>query len=1240
MPSEPVQRDGAWWMQRDDGIWVRWHDSAWWMQRDDGVWMRWQDGAWWVQQGNGAWIRWSDVGSATADSNATMRGQGPPGAASVRQGRPPTSPPPPAAAHHDRVAASTGPVRPAPPPRQDQPGQQKPRMSGPLLAVVGVLVLGVVAFSVYALAFSGKDDAAGSGTRGTSAAATPTRTAAKPAAVGQATPKPAAAGQAAPAKPAAPGQAASKPAAPGQAAPGQAALGALACEHTGSGKAYEVGPGQALDSLGKVPWESLVAGDTVRIHWRAEPYREKFFLRGKGAKDQPIVVCGVAGPAGELPVIDGQNAVTRAGLPTPFSGKGEPRGLIHITVGAADPWGYKPEYLVIQGLHIRNAFHEYSFTGADGKVTPYAENAAGIFVERGEHIIVRGVEIEGNGNGFFVASGDSEEVLSRDILLERSRVYGNGTVKVANDRHHNIYTEAVGTVFQFNDIGPLRQGSLGAALKDRSAGTVVRYNRIEGGSRTLDLVDAQDSAVLTKDLPEYRTTLVYGNILLNGQVGPSNMVHYGGDSGLPELYRKGTLYFYNNTVVVQVDKEGPNGRWRTSLFDADTAEETIDARNNVIVVQPATAGGNATELTWMRYEGTLKLGANWASPEMFEWREDKPPAKGGISGLDKVIGKGSNDPVFTNAAAGDFTLAPGAAAAGTSEPLHDVPVSLNATVDFEYVHPASGRPRPAGVGMGAFASTGAAAAAPPAAPPAAPAAAAKPAAPAAATKPAAPAAATKPAVPAAAAKPAAPPASAAGAPPGAPGKAGPTSSGSAKADGWVGPLQFLGKGPDGYDNGQRLACTGARSGSPSVICVRAGAGSGGNGTAAAPFATIGAALAAAAPQDVIQVAAGVYPENVAIGTQISEQVQTSIMLLGGFSPDFATRDASQFRSVIDGKGAGPAVQFHLQSDDKTVLDGFRITGGKGLGTDPDTGNGCGGGIFAEIIGNGEILISHNEIFGNQTAGLEDDNRGGGIHTDAQDYDGSNPVIRIEDNVIHSNQAGRAAGINVTGRQATILRNVVEANRAHSDHGGGIYVSTVKSTEVADNVVRGNEIGATVNYGWGGGIYVGAAPAELHGNIIAGNFAPTIGSGVFWDEGAKGTMREDLLFGNGCSTDERSGTALYLDGGAGPSIVTIEHVTIAGHNCPFAAPSGAAILVEASSKLTVKDSIIWDNTRDFQTLDNGSFTAENSITSASGNGNRAADPLFVDPANGDFHLKPGSSAIGLASDKTNAGAYPK
>jgi hypothetical protein len=136
------------------------------------------------------------------------------------------------------------------------------------------------------------------------------------------------------------------------------------------------------------------------------------------------------------------------------------------------------------------------------------------------------------------------------------------------------------------------------------------------------------------------------------------------------------------------------------------------------------------------------------------------------------------------------------------------------------------------------------------------------------------------------------------------------------------------------------------------------------------------------------------------------------------------------------------------------------------------------------------------------------------------------------------------------------------------------------------------------------------------------------------------MREDLVFDNRCSSDERPGTAVYVDGGAAPSVVTMDHVTIAGHRCPFTASAGAAILVEARSRLTVRDTIIWDNSGDFATLDDGSYTVSNSITTARGPGNRNADPMFVDPEKGNFHLKPDSPAIGAASDRTNLGAYPR
>ena len=69
-------------------------------------------------------------------------------------------------------------------------------------------------------------------------------------------------------------------------------------------------------------------------------------------------------------------------------------------------------------------------------------------------------------------------------------------------------------------------------------------------------------------------------------------------------------------------------------------------------------------------------------------------------------------------------------------------------------------------------------------------------------------------------------------------------------------------------------------------------------------------------------------------------------------------------------------------------------------------------------------------------------------------------------------------------------------------------------------------------------------------------------------------------------------------------------------------------------------IIWANTREFDTLDKGTYTVENIVTTVSGKGNIKDDPQFVDPAKGDYKLKPGSKAIGAGSSSTNLGAYPK
>ncbi len=429
----------------------------------------------------------------------------------------------------------------------------------------------------------------------------------------------------------------------------------------------------------------------------------------------------------------------------------------------------------------------------------------------------------------------------------------------------------------------------------------------------------------------------------------------------------------------------------------------------------------------------------------------------------------------------------------------------------------------------------------------------------------------------------------------------------------------VGQGPVGNDNGQIFACTGVQPVLQAVICVRVGAAGGGNGSAAAPLTSINAAIIAAKAGDIVQVAAGTYAENVALGA-FNIPSSKHLTLLGGFNAGFSQRNAAVNLSIIDGGFQNPAVQLHVDSSQTTTLDGFEVMRGLGLGTSFKDGYGYGGGVYAALDGNGVMVISHNHVHDNRTANhTTDDTRGGGIHTHSQNFGGATGTIRIEDNRVIDNLAGKGAGINVSGRHASLLRNLVADNICHSDHGGGIYVST-GSTAVRSNVIRGNVVGATAGYGWGGGILIAAASADLERNLITDNYTPSEGTGLFWDEGAVGTMKNDLIVANRCPIDNRLASVLYVDGGpGGPSSVAIENVTIADNLCPGADP-GAVVLIEDGSMITISNAIFWNNTGSgFATLTGATYTIAYSITAASGTGNMLADPLFANPPN-DYHLR--------------------
>jgi hypothetical protein len=423
---------------------------------------------------------------------------------------------------------------------------------------------------------------------------------------------------------------------------------------SGGGETYQVGPQQRMRRLSDVPWDNLGAGDRVLVYWRPEPYREQILISAQGTAEKPVRICGIPGPGGQSPVITGQNARNARALGFSYAPTQE-RGVVVLSLRIGEKWGSKPRYVVLSGLSLRGASPDYSFTDQEGKTRHYSKSAAALFIERGEHIVVRRCVLTDSANGLFVASGDSEEVMSRDILIEGNHIYGNG---IADSMYqHNAYTEAIGMVYQFNRFGTLRSGAGGNALKDRSAGTIIRYNWIEGGAHLLDLVDPEDSAKIASADPEFHKTYVYGNILFNGPFDGGNLVHYGGDSGNTAAYRKGILFFFNNTVVIRGEERT---RWNTAVFRLETRDEQADVRNNIVFRE------GSTHLFLSDGPGGLRLGTNWVS-QGFGKRVHAESDGAGIEGLDRIIqGRGSP---FVNIDGLDLRVRPGSEAARTGDAL-------------------------------------------------------------------------------------------------------------------------------------------------------------------------------------------------------------------------------------------------------------------------------------------------------------------------------------------------------------------------------------------------------------------------------------------------------------------------------------------------------------------------------------------------------------------------------------------
>ena len=393
------------------------------------------------------------------------------------------------------------------------------------------------------------------------------------------------------------------------------------------GKVFEVGPGKAYPTLKDVPWLTLIPCDQVNIYYSSTPYNDIVYLSSRGLANKWITIRGIPGPNGELPILDGTNAVMPKN--TGANIWSDSAGMIIVkrpdSPLAPISYLYKPGYLHITGLKIRNARPPQNVTNLSGNVQQWNGFSAGIYVNGADKIAITNCDLGDNGLGLFVNSTNGEQLQTRNLLVAHTYFHGNGNNYSFSE--HNSYSEAIGTVYEYNYFGAPTALSYGDNIKDRSAGVIFRNNYIEGGADLIALRDPESNVDLEKTQLDawgellVNSAFVYSNTLVTRAYLQSVIGYGDGDMGTGIQPRGGNLYFYNNRVVSMVDNQAfwmNNNYYDTqavAVFDLLNYKNpaTVVARNNLMYATSASTGATPAPLGIFYWQGKADFQANWVN---------------------------------------------------------------------------------------------------------------------------------------------------------------------------------------------------------------------------------------------------------------------------------------------------------------------------------------------------------------------------------------------------------------------------------------------------------------------------------------------------------------------------------------------------------------------------------------------------------------------------------------------------
>jgi parallel beta-helix repeat protein/predicted outer membrane repeat protein len=365
----------------------------------------------------------------------------------------------------------------------------------------------------------------------------------------------------------------------------------------------------------------------------------------------------------------------------------------------------------------------------------------------------------------------------------------------------------------------------------------------------------------------------------------------------------------------------------------------------------------------------------------------------------------------------------------------------------------------------------------------------------------------------------------------------------------------------------------------------------GDGSVGDPYCSIQTAIDNAIVGDEILVAPGTYFEAINF-------LGKAVWLHSSDGADFTT---------IDGTGNFHVVQCVSGEEPDTVLDGFTITGGDADGAFQD---GRGGGMYN--FNDSSPTVTNCTFTGNSAV------FGGGM----ANFGNSSPTVTNCTFTGNTTNVffGVGGGMYNTGSSPTVTDCTFTENSA--GFGGGMYNENSSNPTVTNCTFSGNS--APV---YGGGMYNDNSSPTVTNCTFSGNTGGNLGGGMA-NLDSSPTVINCTFSGNSAVGKYNGWGGGMLNSNSSPTVI----------NCTFSENSATGEgggLYSSSSSPALTNCILWDNSPD-QVVDVGASTTTISYSDVqggfTGTGNIDADPLFVNPTNGDYHLSAGSPCID-AGDNT-------